>query len=284
MEKIGIVIDSTTHTSDALKSYDFIKTVDLKVDVEQKEYRESELSQEQMLQFIEEHKKMKTSQPAPSDFLDAYNAFFEAGYTHVLVVVLSDKISGTFQSAMLAKQLFESDMEVSIHSPEAASFGIANGMRILVEDVKDGKSFDDVLKRYYTLFKNPHISFTLENLKHLFVGGRLNRVQALIGTVLRIKPIVEMVDGQLKMVKKERTNAACLKFFMSKIESYFNQYNHVYVDVIHLGMRKWADKLIADIKEQFPQIDIHLTERVSPVFYVHLGNQGFGISIIGTND
>ena len=284
MEKIGIVIDSTTHTSEALKSYDFIRTVDLKVDIEHKEYRESELTKEQMIQFVEESKKMKTSQPAPSDFLDAYQAFFDEGYTHVLVVVLSKKISGTFQSAMLAKTLFESDMEVSIHSPEAASFGVANGMRLLVKDVEAGKSFDDVLKRYYEIFKKPHISFTLDNLKHLFVGGRLSRIQALIGTVLRIKPIVEMVDGELKMAKKERTYAACLKFFMEKIESYFNQYNHVYVDVIHLGMRKWADKLIEEIKDQFPQVDIYLTERVSPVFYVHLGNKGFGISIIGTNE
>lgn len=284
MKKVGLLIDSTSHTSKDLKAYDFIKTVQLKVDIDQKEYKESDLTKEQMLEYIENHMKMKTSQPAPTEFLDAYQAFYDEGYEHVLVVVLSDKISGTFQSAMLAKTMFESDLDISIHSPESASFGIANGLRILAKSIESTDRFDDVLKMYYKIFNHTHVSFTLENLKHLFIGGRLSRVSALIGTVLRIKPIVEIVDGKLKMVKKERTNAACLNFFMDKVDTYAKQYQKLYIDVIHLSMPKWADKLVNAIQEKYPNAAIHVTDYVSPVFYVHLGDKGFGISIIGLNE
>lgn len=284
MKKVGLLIDSTSLTSKEFTSYDFIKVVQLKVDIEQVEYKESQLSKEQMLENIDNHLKMKTSQPAPTEFLDAYQAFYDQGYQDVLVIVLSDKISGTFQSAMLAKTMFESDLNISVHSPESASFGIANGLRILAQYMDSGHSFDDVLKKYYKVFDKTHVSFTLENLKHLFIGGRLSRISALIGTVLRIKPIVEIVEGKLKMVKKERTNGACLNFFMEKIDSYADEYKELYIDVIYLGMEKWANKLVESIKKKYPNAHIHVTDYVSPVFYVHLGDKGFGVAIIGLNE
>jgi fatty acid-binding protein DegV len=93
-----------------------------------------------------------------------------------------------------------------------------------------------------------------------------------------------MVDGKLKMVKKERTNGACLNFFLEHVDTYANKYQKIYVDVIHLGMPKWADKLVEAIEEKYPNAQIHVTDHVSPVFYVHLGDKGFGISIIGLDE
>jgi DegV family protein with EDD domain len=280
MEKIGLLIDSTTHTGEDLKSYDFIKTVYLKVVIDDQEYLEKDLSREQMESFIENSAKMLTSQPSPTDFVDAFNEFHEEGYSHVIVVVLSDKISGTFQSALLAKTMIESDIEVTVHSPQAASFGVANGLRLLAKDIKSGMDYENVMKRYYKLFEEPFIAFTLANLKHLFKGGRLNRVQALIGTVLRIKPIVQMVEGMLKMVQKERTNIACQDFFLEKIDYYVNKYENIYLDIINLNMEKWGQSLKDAVEKKYENVHIYMTDYVSPVFYVHLGNKGFGISII----
>lgn len=280
MEKIGLLIDSTTHTTDEFKKYDFIKTVYLNVTIDEKQFLEKELTKEDMEANIERHAKMLTSQPAPGDFVEAFDEFESEGYSHVLVVVLSDKISGTFQSALLAKKMVESGLNISVHSPNAASFGIANGLRLLVKDIENNLSYEEVLKRYYEIFKNPLIAFTLGNLKHLFKGGRLNRVQAFIGTILKIKPIVQMIDGKLKMVQKERTNIACQDFFIEKIDDYVNKYDNVYVDIINLNMEKWGSQLKETIAEKYPKIKLYTTNYVSPVFYVHLGNKGFGISII----
>ena len=280
MEKIGLLIDSTTHTTDEFKKYDFIKTVYLNVSIEGEDFLENDLTKEDMEANIERHAKMLTSQPAPGDFVEAFDEFKSEGYTHVLVVVLSEKISGTFQSALLAKKMIESDLKITVHSPNAASFGVANGLRLLAKDIDNKLSYKEVLERYYEIFKEPLIAFTLSNLKHLFKGGRLNRVQAFIGTVLRIKPIVQMIDGKLKMVQKERTNIACQDFFLERIDEYTNKYDNIYVDIINLNMEKWGSQLKETIAEKYPKIKLHTTNYVSPVFYVHLGNKGFGISII----
>jgi DegV family protein with EDD domain len=281
MEKIGLLIDTTSLTGEILRTYDFVKSVNLKVMVDDKEHLEKDLSKEDMENFIEEHKKMTTSQPSPQEFIDTFEAYEKEGYTHVLVVVLSEKLSGTFQAALLSKTMYEGDMTISIHSPQVASFGVANGLRVLAKDIKEGISFDALEKKYYQVFEHGYVSFTLSNLMHLFRGGRLSRVSALLGSVLRIKPIVEMIDGKLKMVKKERTNIACQDFFMAKIDEYAEKFEHVYLDIIHLNMEKWADNIKEAVEAKYDHVHIHMTNYVSPVFYVHLGNKGFGISLIG---
>ena len=281
MEKIGLLIDSTTLTRKEILQYDFIKTAYLKVIIDQKEYLESELSKEDMEKFVSGTHKMLTSQPSPQNFIDLYNKFKDEGYTHVLVVVLSEKISGTYQSALIAKTMVEDiGIEISIHSPKTASFGVANGMQLIAEKVKTGTKFKDLLDFYYIIFQEPLVTFTLSDLMHLFKGGRLSKVQALIGTVLRIKPIIEMLEGKLELVKKTRTNNACYDFFVEKINYYGNKYENVYIDIIDLNAEEWSQKIEDYVKANYPKAVIHRTNYVSPVFYVHLGNKGFGIAVV----
>lgn len=281
MEKIGLLIDSTTLTRKEISEYEFIKTAYLKVIIDQKEYLEKELTKEDMEKYLAGSHKMLTSQPSPQNFLDLYHEFKNEGYTHVLVVVLAEKISGTYQSAMIAKTMFEeSTMEISIHSPHTASFGIANGISIIAEKIKAKTAFSEVLDLYYKLFREPLVTFTISDLIHLLKGGRLNKVQALIGTVLKIKPIIEMIDGKLELVKKTRTNNACYDFFVEKIEYYTNKYDNVYIDIIDLHAEEWGQKLEDYVKDNHPKAIIRRTNYVSPVFFVHLGNKGFGIAIV----
>lgn len=282
MEKIGLLIDSTTHTRKELNNFNFIKTAYLKVIIDNKEYLESDLTQDEMENYVSGNHKMLTSQPSPQNFIDLFKEYEDEGYTNVLVVLLSEKISGTYQSALVAKTMMEdTKMEISIHSPKTASFGVANGISLIAEKIKGGANFKEISDFYYEVFKEPLVTFTLGDLMHLFKGGRLSRVQALLGTVLRIKPIIEMIDGKLDLVKKTRTNNACLEFFIEKIEYYAKKYDNVSADIIHLNNPEWAERINDYIKENHPKIKIHNTSYVSPVFYVHLGNKGFGIAIVG---
>lgn len=281
MEKIGLLIDSTTLTRPDILTKPYIKYVDLHVMIDGKDYLESELSTAMIVKKIHETKKLSTSQPAPGVFLEKLQEFHQEGYTHVLIVTLSAAISGTYQSALIAKSLVDFPLEIVVKSPEVASFGVGLGIPMLGEMIEAKKPFVKILSRYEELYKDAAVMFTLADLMHLFRGGRLNIVSALLGSILRIKPIVEMINGKLVLVKKERTNLACMNFFMEKLRRYEETYEHVYVDVIHLNKQEWADKLIEEIKTKYPKTKIHMTDYVSPVFFVHLGDQGFGIAIMG---
>ena len=280
MEKIGLLMDSTSLTRDDLLEYGFIKMVQLKVDVDNHHYDEKDLTKEDMLGYIFEGKNLLTSQPSPAEFLHAYKEFFEEGYTHVITIVLSHKISGTYQSALIGKSMIDFDIEVDVHAPNTASFGVALGIKQIAESIAQGASFEALTTRYHALFKDPKVSFTLGDLMNLFRGGRLNRVQALLGKILRVKPVIEMIDGKLELVRKERTNIACMDFFMGLIDNYVSRYKKVYLDIININMPDWGAKLLEAVKEKYKQIDIYLTDYLSPVFYSHLGNKGFGIAIV----
>ncbi|HOP57264.1 MAG TPA: DegV family protein [Bacillota bacterium] len=279
MEKIGILIDSTSLTRAELKEYPFIKIVSLYVTLDGTSRKEEDITTEEMIEQLHKAKHITTSQPAPGEFLEKYEEFHNEGYTNVLVVTISDKLSGTYQSAMIAKTMIDFEMDISIHAPQLASFGVANGVALLAEMVAEGASFEEVQKRYYTIFKNGAVMFTLGNLMNLFRGGRLNRIQALLGTVLRIKPIVEMVEGKLQLTKKERTNLACFEYFMNKADEYCQKFKKVYFDIIHLNRPEWAEKIRLYISGKYPAAGIHMTDYVSPVFFAHLGDQGFGLAV-----
>jgi len=281
MEKIGLLIDTTSLTREDIKQYDFIKVAPLGVTIDGKIYQEPDLSYDDMMKYLSEGRKMMTSQPSPGEFLKLFEEYHQEGYTHVFVITLSEKISGTYQSAVIAKSMIDFPMEISVHAPKVASFGVALGIAILADEIKNGITFDDLVKKYETVFANAHVMFTLSNLMHLFRGGRLSKVAALIGTVLRIKPIVEMIDGKLQLTKKERTNIACYEIFMETIKKYVDQYKTVYLDIVQLNRPEWGDKLKEAVIEKYPNVIINMSAAVSPVFLVHLGDQGFGIAILG---
>jgi DegV family protein with EDD domain len=281
MEKIGLLLDSTAITRNDILPHPFVRIVSLNVQIDGVDMRDADIPLDRMIGFLHTAKKMTTSQPSPGDFLHAYQRFHEEGYTHVLVLVLSDKISGTYQSALLAKGMVDFPLALDVYAPQVASFGVALGAMPLIDMIAAGASFRDVSARARSVYADAKVLFTLSDLMNLFRGGRLNRVSALIGTVLRIKPIIEMIDGKLQLTKRERTNAACYEYFHQKIVEYRAIHQKVTVDVIHMNRAEWADRLAEAVAREFPDVVVHRTYFVSPVFHIHLGDEGFGIAMIG---
>ncbi|MFA5006263.1 MAG: DegV family protein [Candidatus Izemoplasmatales bacterium] len=281
MQKIGLLLDSTAITRPDIATRPFVKVASLGITVDGIDSRETDVSEETMLGHLRTAKKMTTSQPAPGDFLRVYEEFHREGFTHVLVVTLSDKISGTAQSALLAKGMLDVPLEVEVQPTRVASFGVALGAMPLIADIEAGKPFAEVVDRCRSVFADARVMFTLADLMNLFRGGRLNRVSALIGTILRIKPVIEMIEGKLQLTRRERTNHACYEYFLDAVRAYRKIHERVAVDVIQLNRAEWAQKLTDSIHAEMPDVDIHVTNTLSPVFFIHLGDQGFGIAMVG---
>ncbi|MDP3130574.1 MAG: hypothetical protein Q8N15_04460, partial [Bacillota bacterium] len=85
----------------------------------------------------------------------------------------------------------------------------------------------------------------------------------------------------LQLTKKERTNIACYEYFLQSVRAYRVLHRNVSVDVIAINRADWGDRLVEAIGRENPDIRIHLTQTLSPVFFIHLGDQGFGIAMTG---
>ncbi len=211
-----------------------------------------------------------TSQPAAGEFLDAFNKAFEEGYDEIIAILLSSKLSGTFNSAMLAKNMLEDKSITIIDSQNAAA-----NLKFLVEDAvemaKEGKSSEEIQSHIDSKKLSMHVYLTTETLEYLSRGGRLSAVQATVGNLLNIKPIIELKDGELKLLEKLRGKNKALSAIVDKVPD-----NVQKIGVCHVLDKDNAIKLKNILAEKFPQAIITIDE-LGPVIGAHLGPKGIGI-------
>ena len=195
MGKYAIIIDSTVYLSKEICKENNITVVSLNIVDGVKSYRELDVDNQFVWDMQDKGTSWTTSQPAPGEFLEAYKNYLDNGYDKVFCVLLSKNISGTFQSALLAKNMLDNPDQVHLFDTNKCAF--ANEMIALEvnEMIKQDKDAGEIIDRITKVIENTGQMFTVENLFSLVKGGRLSIARAAIGTVLRIKPVVEVIEN-----------------------------------------------------------------------------------------
>ena len=211
-----------------------------------------------------------TSQPSAGDFYKVFTQAFDDGYEEIIAILISSKLSGTYNSAVLAKNMLEDKIITIIDSESSAS-----NMRFLVEDAvnmaKEGKTNKEIVEFIEEKKKTMKILLTPGTLEYLARGGRMSSLQSTIGNLLNIKPIIELKDGKLELLEKVRGRNKAL----SKILSYV--YDDVQrIGVCHILNEDEATKFKSILEDKFPNAIITLDD-LGPVVGAHLGPKTLGI-------
>lgn len=209
---IRIITDSTSDISAAQAKQLGVTIIPLKVIFGDKEYREGvEISMEGFYEkLVKEEKLPTTSQPSPDDFLKSFLEAKEARDS-VVVILISGKLSGTVQSAVIAKEMAEYE---DIHIVDSQT--TITGLRFLVEHAvrlrEEGKSAVEIILALEELKDRIVLLAMVDTLEYLYKGGRLSKSSAILGSLLRFKPIITVKDGVIGVVAKERgTNKGIAK-------------------------------------------------------------------------
>lgn len=285
--KIGIVLDSTTYIPEELKDDMIYEVVPLHVTVDGNNRPEVEIKDEEIVARLENCKDLKSSSPSVGEFELAYNNLFARGVENILVIPLSKESSTTYNVARMAIDLLDEDKKshVAVINTLINNYGVTNVLYALVKYLKKDVSFESLIEKAETLFKNSHLSFTMFDLKHLFKGGRLSRISCAIGLLFKIKPVIEMIDGKLVLTKKERTVTNIIKYYLEQIENFAKKFKKVLCRFIYLGdNRHLVDTMIEAVEANYKNVEYTVCDHVGPVFLVHLGNSGFGITLTGVDD
>jgi DegV family protein with EDD domain len=150
-----------------------------------------------------------TSQVAPTTFEEVFKKSLEKGY-HIIYLGFSSKLSGTFQSGNIAKGMLESE-DIDTIDTKSASVGQGLIVREAALMARDGKSKEEIIDRVtYMRDKIQHI-FAVGSLDMLKKGGRISTTQAVIGTILNVKPILQFEDGSIVPYDKVRGTKAIIK-------------------------------------------------------------------------
>jgi len=152
----------------------------------------------------------ETAAPSPGAFQLAYERALSDGCDGVLVIALSEALSATHQSAMLAKNAVAEKIPVRVVDSQAVS--MAQGLLAIevAEFAKAGASLDDLEKLALELTNKIGVVAMLDTLEHLQKGGRVGGAKALMGQVLSIKPLIELKDGIVSEAGRQRTKAKAL--------------------------------------------------------------------------
>lgn len=151
-----------------------------------------------------------TCQPSPADFVEMYEKIAEPGDT-IISIHLSSKMSGTYQSAVLASTMIDPSIQVKTIDSRAASLGIGLVAVAAAEAAQAGKDLDGILADAQHAIDHLQVYFVVDTLEYLQKNGRIGLASALMGTLLNIKPILTLVDGQVAPFEKVRGKSKALK-------------------------------------------------------------------------
>lgn len=274
MGNIQIVVDSTAYLTKEYINENNIEVAHLSVELD--EVREKEgfpgSFKEFFTRFEESESFPKTSQPPVGEFAECYKRAFERG-DEIIVITFSSKLSGTYASAQLAADMFE-DKKITVIDSQTAVGNYRALVHKAIELAKLKVDTETILEEIKNIQDNMSVSLTVESLEYLKRGGRLSNMQAVIGTLLNIKPIIGLIDGELIATDKVRGKKKALELMFSKIPLHVKK-----ISVEHVEHQEEAERIKSMLENKFEHAEITVSE-IGPVIGSHIGPKSIGICSI----
>ena len=275
-ENTAVVVDSTADLPDPQGRYPNWRLVPLYVRFGSETFREYvDLSAEEFYRRLRESRESpKSSQPSPADFQQVFESLSE--YEHVLCVVLSAKISGTYESARLAAEGVGNG-RVRVVDSRVTSGGtviLADAIQRRLERGTDDSEIDAVVERFR---RERGLLFTVDTLEYLIRGGRIGKAAGLAGQLLSVKPILAFDDGEVAPLKKVRGRGKAIAELESIFESSSDDDSGLHVGVGHAEAEGDADELVRRIRTTRPSANLDIVTTLGPVIGTHGGPGTLGL-------
>jgi DegV family protein with EDD domain len=209
-----------------------------------------------------------TSQPTPGDFLACYEEL--AGYERIFSLHVSARVSGTFESAERAAAEL-GDGRVRAIDTETASASIAMLALAIQRRLERGTSDDEIDALVERYLKERGLLFTVDTLEFLQRGGRIGKAAALAGTLLQVKPILSIEDGEVVPVKRVRGERKAFAELAAALEVETADEPAYRLAVAHAASPERAAELEALVRERRPQAELELVVTLGAVIGAHAG-------------
>ena len=217
----------------------------------------------------------KTTQPPPGDFVDIYNKLAEET-DEILVITLSAKLSGTYQSALAAKSMVEEKCRIEVI--DSLTVAMALGLIVIAaaKAVQAGANLDEVADLVRRAMPRSHLIAFFDTLKYLAKGGRVGKAQGLLGAMLSIKPILTVKDGEMSPLTRVRSKAAGMDYLYNSVAGFPNIEG---LAVEHATTPDDADKLVERLSSVFPKERIYRST-ISPVVGTYAGPGAMAVTVL----
>jgi DegV family protein with EDD domain len=275
MAGVRIVTDSACDLTDDEVGVHGIEVVPLSIRFGDEEYQDrTQLTVEQFYDKMASSSALpETAAPSPGAFEAAFRRQAEAGADAVVCIDLSAGLSATMQSARTAAAALEGELDVRVIDSRSITSGLGTQVLLAAEAASRGASADEVVALVEDLAERTHVIGTLDTLDNLKKGGRIGGAQALLGSLLSIKPVVDISTGVVEEAGKARTRRRALEAVRDKL---FEHPDVEHVCVTH-GLAPDIDDMLALLAERPPRDQIRVGH-IGPVIGTHGGPRVVGVT------
>jgi DegV family protein with EDD domain len=214
----------------------------------------------------------ETAAPSPGAFDATFRSLFDEGADAIVCINLSSALSATMQSAQNAARNLEG-RDIRIIDSRNATSGVGSQVVAAATAANAGASVDEIVAIVEDMIPRTRLYGSLDTLENLKKGGRIGNAQAMVGTLLSIKPMITVVDGVVEEAGKARTRSKALKALADKVLEAGEIEN---LSVMH-GLAPDLDDFLALLAPKYPRESIYIGE-IGATIGVHAGPRVMGVT------
>jgi DegV family protein with EDD domain len=216
-----------------------------------------------------------TTQPPPGTFAEVYNKLVKET-DEILVVVVSSKLSGTYDSALNAKSMVEGECRIEVIDSRTVAMGLGLIVIAAAKACQAGSNLDELVDLVHKAIPQSHLVAFFDTLKYLAKGGRIGKAQGMLGAMLSVKPILTVKDGEMSPLTRLRSRGAGMDYLYNFVAGFSNIEE---LAVEHATTPEEADKLVERLGSLFPKERIYRST-ISPVVGTYAGPGAMAVSVL----
>jgi len=216
-----------------------------------------------------------TTQPPPSTFVDVYNKLVEET-DEILVITLSSKLSGTYESALNARGSVQKKCRIEVIDSLTVAMGLGLVVIAAAKAAQAGAKLNELVDLVHSAIPRSHLVAYFDTLKYLAKGGRIGKAQGLLGAVLSVKPVLTVKDGEMSPVTRLRSRAAGTDYLYNFVAG-FPRIEELAVE--HTTVPDEANRLVERLGSLFPKERIYRST-ISPVVGTHAGPGAMAVTVL----
>lgn len=273
--KTAVVTDSTAYIPKELREQLNIHMIPLSVIFGQETYREEiDISAAEFFEEVKTRDLPTTSQPPIGQFVELFEKL-AADYDAVISIHLSSGISGTYQGALAAADMVEG---IKVYAFDSEISCMVQGFYALeaAEWANQGKTAEEIVRRLEQMKETVKAYFIVDDLSHLQRGGRLSSAQAIIGSLLQVKPLLHFVDKKIVPFEKIRTRKKAMKRVAELLGEAVKSGEPYRAVIIHANRELEANEWKKELESEFPNVEFMISY-FGPVIGTHLGEGSMGL-------
>jgi len=277
MSKIALVTDSTCDLPESVVNDKNITVIPLNVHFGEETFLDGiDLQSNEFFEKLSTSEiHPQTSQPSVGRFVETYNDLLKK-HDSILSLHISSKLSATYNSALQAQKEIGNE-KIRVIDSMNGTLGLGAIVHHIAELNQKGESFENLVKEAEKIIPNAIFMGLVPTLEYLAKGGRIGKARAFMGSLLKIKPILSAVDGEIQSVGKARTLIKGMDFIVNEMKN--RKISKLFI--VHANHEERANLLKEKTKDLIDPKDVIIAE-FGPVVGTHLGPGAFGVGFISS--